>query len=1084
MAITDPDVTPGELQPINEVAEWVEHLPAIETGVIIRAGDDGEGAMNFQARVLDSRTRFLKQLIEALASQGVILKGHLDTQEQLDAIDTTNLQVGTAYFLNFALRIWNGTEWGDSGSLRGERGINLLGTWPEAIPLPEVTENEVGDAYIWRSDIHVLVPTTGSNPPVWEGLGIRGPDGKDTYTIWKEQPGNENKTVTEFLAAQKGEKGDDAYVTWKKIPGNENKTIEQWAASTKGETGDEGPPKAAYTVAGAKANTAALPRPGVAEDAWYVGIDLYVWIEADTDYIMIPGIAGKSAYQDWEQQEGNEGKTLAEFLESLKGEKGADSIVPGPKGDDGRNLRVLGTVANAGQLGNVVNPQDQDGYVTLDTGRLWMYLLLEENPGWKDLGPFRGQDGLSAYEVWVQQPGNEGKSETAFFTELKGTDGKSIIIRGAVDTFADLPADPEDQWVYAVRDVRSFYAYVVDAWVSLGTFGRDGVDGVDGKSLDIIKILTEEDQTIPTANNTNLGKAYLDLDKFVWVNIQSSWQNAGKFVGQTGEIGPPGKNFRPKGMVNNVNALPLPQNSTEGDAYVAADTKMMYALVDGQWEGPIDLIGPIGKDGPQGIPGALMPILGAYKTMALLIAAHPTGSLGDAYMIIDATAVPPVRDLAIWSVEDNAWLNTGPAGIVGPEGQPGPPGKDSTVPGPKGSQWLTLTGFDAPSNTFNGRAGDWAVNEGLKVFYKTVNEGWIIWGQLVAGDVNSPLLSEGKVVRLGNAWVPLPVDEVPDDGEAYMRTRAVGEDEGAWLKFTPPTLAGLGGIATTELGVSVAQLVGGFVPSSQLPSYVDDVLDFANRAAFPATGEKGKIYIAEDTNTQWRWTGSTYISWASSPGSTDSVAEGSVNLYFTQARVRSTPLTGLSLATASAVAAADTVITAFGKLQAQINNFVPGFADVPLDSNLYLRKGDRTWSIYVAPTPGMPLPANITDNKTYVVKNGAWVEFNRYDLPVRTVSATATIDALTDQFVVITNTGSTAKTITLSDGPKAPNPVRAMVIVVKINGATGVITFAPTGATALVWNGGTPPALTGSRTYITFTWDGVEWTGAPGAVVP
>ena len=51
----------------------------------------------------------------------------------------------------------------------------------------------------------------------------------------------------------------------------------------------------------------------------------------------------------------------------------------------------------------------------------------------------------------------------------------------------------------------------------------------------------------------------------------------------------------------------------------------------------------------------------------------------------------------------------------------------------------------------------------------------------------------------------------------------------------------------------------GIIPSSQLPSYVDDVLDFATFSAFPGTGETGKIYIADDTNISYRWSGSSYI---------------------------------------------------------------------------------------------------------------------------------------------------------------------------------------------------------------------------------
>lgn len=76
----------------------------------------------------------------------------------------------------------------------------------------------------------------------------------------------------------------------------------------------------------------------------------------------------------------------------------------------------------------------------------------------------------------------------------------------------------------------------------------------------------------------------------------------------------------------------------------------------------------------------------------------------------------------------------------------------------------------------------------------------------------------------------------------------------------------------------------GLVPSSLLPAFVDDVLEFANLAGFPATGEAGKIYTALDTNKIYRWGGSVYTEISPSPGSTDSVTEGSVNLYYTQAR--------------------------------------------------------------------------------------------------------------------------------------------------------------------------------------------------------
>lgn len=79
----------------------------------------------------------------------------------------------------------------------------------------------------------------------------------------------------------------------------------------------------------------------------------------------------------------------------------------------------------------------------------------------------------------------------------------------------------------------------------------------------------------------------------------------------------------------------------------------------------------------------------------------------------------------------------------------------------------------------------------------------------------------------------------------------------------------------------------GKVPSTQLPSYVDDVVEGANLAALPATGETGKIYVTLDTNKTYRWSGSAYVEISASPGSTDAVTEGSTNLYFTNARARS-----------------------------------------------------------------------------------------------------------------------------------------------------------------------------------------------------
>ena len=87
-----------------------------------------------------------------------------------------------------------------------------------------------------------------------------------------------------------------------------------------------------------------------------------------------------------------------------------------------------------------------------------------------------------------------------------------------------------------------------------------------------------------------------------------------------------------------------------------------------------------------------------------------------------------------------------------------------------------------------------------------------------------------------------------------------------------PTLSkgdlGLGNVTNdaqvkrTEMGKAngVATLdSGGKVPSAQLPSYVDDVLEYAAKSNFPAKGESGKIYVSTNDNKTWRWSGTTYV---------------------------------------------------------------------------------------------------------------------------------------------------------------------------------------------------------------------------------
>lgn len=56
-----------------------------------------------------------------------------------------------------------------------------------------------------------------------------------------------------------------------------------------------------------------------------------------------------------------------------------------------------------------------------------------------------------------------------------------------------------------------------------------------------------------------------------------------------------------------------------------------------------------------------------------------------------------------------------------------------------------------------------------------------------------------------------------------------------------------------------ASRISGIIAAANLPSYVDDVLEYASFSNFPTEGESGKIYTALDTNKIYRWSGSAYV---------------------------------------------------------------------------------------------------------------------------------------------------------------------------------------------------------------------------------
>ena len=210
----------------------------------------------------------------------------------------------------------------------------------------------------------------------------------------------------------------------------------------------------------------------------------------------------------------------------------------------------------------------------------------------------------------------------------------------------------------------------------------------------------------------------------------------------------------------------------------------------------------------------------------------------------------------------------------------------------------------------------------------------------------------------------------------------------------------------------------GLVAAAQLPSYVDDVLEYANLAAFPGSGTAGKIFVAVDTGKIYRWSGSVYVEISPSPGSTDSVTEGSINLYYTNTR-------------------ADARITA---------------------------------------AIGVTV-ASLTGSETLTNKTLTNPTVNNYTegvVAIGTVSSSNTIALTSGTVQTATLTASTACTFTMPTATAG----KSFVLLLKQAASTGNGTATFTG---VKWSGGTAPTITataGKMDILSFFADGTNWYGS------
>lgn len=175
---------------------------------------------------------------------------------------------------------------------------------------------------------------------------------------------------------------------------------------------------------------------------------------------------------------------------------------------------------------------------------------------------------------------------------------------------------------------------------------------------------------------------------------------------------------------------------------------------------------------------------------------------------------------------------TGPTGPQGPQGATGPDGPTGSQ-GPQGIQGQT--GPTGPA----GAKGD----QGIQGIAGAQGAQGIQGNQGAQGDpgvVDTTAINNAVDNRVNKAFVDnLNVNADQVDGfEAAALEKIANKNQNN----------GYAGLDSA-----------GKVANAQLPSYVDDVEEYANFASFPGTGETGKIYVAIDTGDVYRWSGSAYV---------------------------------------------------------------------------------------------------------------------------------------------------------------------------------------------------------------------------------
>lgn len=480
---------------------------------------------------------------------------------------------------------------------------------------------------------------------------------------------------------------------------------------------------------------------------------------------------------------------------------------------------------------------------------------------------------ISAYGIAVKH-GFQG-TEKEWLASLKGDKGDPVLWLGQYDSLENLKQDHptgEEGDSYLVGTHLYWWDTETSEWEDAGSWqgpqGEKGDKGDTGPQGETGPQGSTGPQgptgaqgpagpTGPQGPKGDKGEPF-EYEDFTEEQLEALTGPQGP-EGPKGDVGPQG----PKGDKGDTGSQgpqgEKGETGSQGPQGEKGETGAQGPKGDQGEEGPE---GPQGPKGDKGDTGTGLDILGTYDTLGALQSAVTQPSQGHMYNV--GTSEP--YTIYMWDTTEGEgqWISQGqlqgakgdtgpqgPTGKTGPQGPPGEPGED----GADGA----AAGFGTPTATVDNTTG--TPNVTVQASGPDTAKVFAFQFTGLKGADGAPG-EDGAPGRDGkNGQDGAPGNDATINGVNALTLQATNGIVGN-MSGSTYTISGENFLLSSLKGASngLAELdTSGHVPTSQLPSYVDDVVEYSSQSAFPPVGSAGIIYVATDTNLTYRWGGSSYV---------------------------------------------------------------------------------------------------------------------------------------------------------------------------------------------------------------------------------